>query len=52
MGRSRRRKRGGGSLRLEPSRVLQLHPEYRMRRLTCREIDQAQPTMLDADPEA
>jgi hypothetical protein len=36
----------------EPSRVLQLHPEYRMHRLTCRQIDAADaPPKLDAVPE-
>ncbi len=38
------------SLKREPSRVLQLHPEYRMRRLTCRRMDPA-PAALAADPE-
>ena len=36
----------------EPSRVLQLHPEYRMRRLTCRQADPALPLTLDPDTEA
>lgn len=41
------------SLNREPSRVLQLHPEYRMRRLTCREVDApSAPLMLEAQPEA
>ncbi len=40
-----------GSLNPEPSRVLQLHPEYRMRRLTATEYDASRPVTLDADPE-
>ena len=39
------------SLNREPSRVLQLHPEYRMRRLTCRQIRSGESTVLDADAE-
>ena len=36
----------------EPSRVLQQHPEYRMRRLTCRQVDLADGLpKLDAVPE-
>ena len=38
--------------RREPSRVLQMHPEYRMHRLTCRQIDAAATLpSLDAAPE-
>jgi hypothetical protein len=40
-----------GSLHPEPSRVLQLHPEYRMRRLVCREFDAGPAVTLDAAPE-
>ncbi len=40
------------SLRREPSRVLQLHPEFRMHRLTCRQLSPGAPTTLEADPEA
>jgi hypothetical protein len=36
----------------EPSRVLQMHPEYRMRRLTVRQFDAGAAILLDAEPEA
>ena len=39
------------SLNREPSRVLQLHPEFRMCRLTCRQINPGSPTTLEAEPE-
>ncbi|MCX6622945.1 MAG: glycosyl hydrolase [Acidobacteria bacterium] len=39
------------SLQREPSRVLQLHPEYRMRRLTARQYDPAAAVTLEAEPE-
>ena len=32
----------------EQSRVLQLHPEFRMRRLSCRQADPAEPVALEA----
>ncbi len=34
----------------EPSRVLQLHPEYRMRRLTCRQADPGAPSPWKPTP--
>lgn len=40
-----------GSLNPEPSRVLQLHPEYRMRRLTVRQLDPGPAIVLDQDAE-
>jgi hypothetical protein len=40
------------SLNREPSRVLQLHPEFRMRRLTCRQLNPGTPITLEAEPEA
>jgi len=39
------------SLDREPSRVLQLHPEFRMRRLTCKQISPGAPTTAVAEPE-
>ncbi|MCC7498355.1 MAG: hypothetical protein IT160_12305 [Bryobacterales bacterium] len=41
-----------GSLNPEPSRVLQLHPEYHMRRLVQSEYDAGSPITLKSDPEA
>jgi len=35
----------------EQSRVLQLHPEYRMRRLSCRQADPREPVTLEANTE-
>jgi hypothetical protein len=40
-----------GSLHREPSRVLQLHPEYRMRRLTVKQLPAGAPQTLDRLPE-
>jgi len=40
-----------GSRNREPSRVLQLHPEFRMRRLSRRQLDPGSPIALDADAE-
>lgn len=39
------------SLNREPSHVLQLHPEYRMRRLARKQFPAAVPLALDSDPE-
>jgi len=39
------------SLNREPSRVLQLHPEFRMRRLTCKQLSPGAATALDVEPE-
>ncbi len=39
------------SLKPEPSRVLQLHPEFRMRRLTTRRLKPGAHVMLEAAPE-
>lgn len=40
------------SLRREPSRVLQLHAEYRMRRLTAKQLPAGAPKTFDQHPEA
>ena len=39
------------SLNPEPSRVLQLHPEYRMKKLEAKQYDPSKPVDLEADPE-